>query len=282
MVVGLVALRVQRTWGSKRLWVMWLAPAVMYTSFLLTQIDYTDHTLLSRLVLQFALANFGLVSILSGIVVWHTVVWFGPRLLATTANGRPAGPLEDVRGLMGILGRYEKLLMGQVPNILALDLTGAEAVLAELETLTPAQLSAIEACHHMNVRRLRQRSILGWGWRSKLAGLIGVIGSLVLAAEHVGVLKFKDIDLWLFISGITLMGLDMSSILARSIITGVVCVVMLFIANGIYFLPILRRLQAFEDILTITKAYRKGQAETPEFTAQKASVEDPDRIWTEA
>jgi hypothetical protein len=169
--------------------------------------------------------------------------------------------------------------MGQVPNILALDLTGAEDVLAELETLTPAQLSAIEACHHTNVRRLRQRSILGWRWQSKLAGLIGVIGSLVLAAEHVGILKFKDIDLWPLISGITVMGLDMPSIIGRSVITFFVIVLMLFIVNGIRFLPILQRLQAFEDILTITKAYRKGQAETSKATAQKASSEEPENMW---
>jgi hypothetical protein len=38
----------------------------------------------------------------------------------------------------------------------------AEDVLAELDTLTTAQLSAIEECHRMNVRRLRQGSIVGW------------------------------------------------------------------------------------------------------------------------
>jgi hypothetical protein len=97
--------------------------------------------------------------------------------------------------------------MSQVPSILAFDLTGDEGVLAELETLTPAQLSAIEACHRMNVRRLRQRSILGWNWRSKLTALVGAIVALVSAAEYVGILKFKGIDLWSVIGGITIWGI---------------------------------------------------------------------------
>ena len=50
--------------------------------------------------------------------------------------------------------------MGLVPNILARARIGAEVLRAELETLTIAQLSAIEECHRINVRRLRHCSIV--------------------------------------------------------------------------------------------------------------------------
>jgi hypothetical protein len=205
-IVGTLAVIVQRKFGSNWLWVAWLAPAIVYTGFLLTQVDYNVHSISSRLVLSFAASQFVFGSLFSGVVVWHTAVWFGPRPPSAASNGMSdlpltvsAGKLEDEHGLAGILGRYQKLLvtyatalarmpptlnpypsvlraflsafrgfspssmrrarervrqMGQVPNILAIDLTGAEDVLAELETLTTAQLSAIEECHRMNVRRL--------------------------------------------------------------------------------------------------------------------------------
>jgi hypothetical protein len=159
--------------------------------------------------------------------------------------------------------------MGHVPSILAFDLIGAEAVLAELEALTPAQLSAIEVCHRLNMRRLRQRSILGRNWRSLLTGLIGMIAGLVYATEYVGILKFKDIDFWSLVSGITMSGMDTPSIIARMVIAGVVFGLMPFMLNIIRFLPFLQRLQAFEDVLTITNTYRKGQAEIPKGTRRR-------------
>jgi hypothetical protein len=317
-IVGLVAFIVQRKLSSKWLrvaclTVTCLAPPVMYTSFLLTRVDYTVHALISYPVLRFAAANLRLWSAFCGVFVWHTVATFGPRPVTSGANGTPSGLLEDGRGLTGILRRYDALLktyntaldaadpnpfplvgqavlvwfrgfspssvrlareqrrqIGPLPNIniLVRDLTGAECVLAELEALTPAQLSAIEACHHVNVRRLHRRSIFGWGWRSKLAMLIAVAAGLVSAAEYVGVLKWKDIDLWSFISGITLMGTDTPSIIARSVIIGFLVMLVWCLRNGVYFLPRLQRLWAFEDILTIAKAYRKGDSETTKPSAK--------------
>jgi hypothetical protein len=38
--------------------------------------------------------------------------------------------------------------------------------------------------------------------------------------------------------------------------------VLFFIGNPMTFFPILRRVQAFEDILTIAKAYCKGESGT--------------------
>ena len=257
-IVSLGAFIIERKLGSKWVWVAWIAPPVMYTSFLLTQVDYTVHAPISYPVFRFAGANLLLWSAFCGGFVWHTGFWFGPRPEISGANGTPLGLLEDGRGLTGILRRYDALLktyataldaadpqpfpllgqavvvwfrsflpsslrlsrerrrrMGSIPNTLVLHLTGAEYVLAELEALTPAQLSAIEACHQMNVRRLRQRSILGWAWRSKLATLTAVAAGLISAAEYVGVLKLKDIDPWPVISGITLTGMDIPSMIAR-------------------------------------------------------------------
>jgi hypothetical protein len=169
--------------------------------------------------------------------------------------------------------------MGQVPSILAVDLIGTEGLLAELETLTPAQFAAMEACHRINVRRLRQRSIVGWNWRSLLAGLVGAIVGLVSAAEYVGILKLKDIDLWSLTGGVTMWGMDTLSVIARMVIAGFIFVLLQLIVNGMRFFPFLQRLRAFEDILTIAKAYRKGQAETPKDTTQKATIEDSESVW---
>ena len=109
-VVGLMAVIVQRKFGSKWLWVVWLAPGMMYTSFLLTRVDYTVHSMISRPVLWFATSNFALWSAFSGIMVWYVVTWFGLQPAASGSNGIPAGLLEEARGLPGILRAYNKLL----------------------------------------------------------------------------------------------------------------------------------------------------------------------------
>jgi hypothetical protein len=328
VVVGIVAVIVQRKFGSKWLWVVWLAPAVIYTGFLLTQVDYNVHSIISRPIFSFATANFVLMSALSGMVVWHTSVWFGPRPPSVGSDGMsgpplrvPAGHVENVHGLTSILRRYYALLatyttaleeagrfnpypsvwhafleafrgflpsairqnrervrqISQVPNVLGMDFIGAENILVELETLTIAQLSAIEECHRINVRRLRQRSI--FGWKSQLAVLITAVTGVVLAAERVGILKLKDIDLWPLMSGITMMGTDMPSSIFRAVIFVFVLVLMRFISDGIRYLPLLQRLRAFEDILTIAKAYRKERAERIELKAQKGSADDPESMW---
>jgi hypothetical protein len=328
VVVGIVAVIVQRKFGWKWLWVVWLTPAVVYTGFLLTQVDYNVHSIISRPVLSFATANFVLMSVFSGMVVWHTSVWFGPRPPSAASDGMgglpltvPAGHVENAHGLTSILRRYHALLamyttaleaagrfnpypsvwrfflevfrgflpssirqsrerlrqMSQVPNVLGMDFISAENILVELETLTIAELSAIEECHRINVRHLRQRSI--FGWKSQLAVLITAVTGVVLAAERVGVLKLKDIDVWHLMSGITMMGTDMPSSIFRAVIFVFVFVLMRFISDGTRYLPILQRLRAFEDILTIAKAYRKEHAETIELKAQKGSTDDPESMW---
>ena len=45
------------------------------------------------------------------------------------------------------------------------------------------------------------------------------------------------------------------------VLYGLVLVMVFFIINIMTFRPALRRVQAFEDILTIAKAYRKGPSE---------------------
>jgi hypothetical protein len=61
VALGVVAYKVERKWSSRWLWVVWLAPPVLFTVFLLSLVDYTVHTLISRPVLWFALVNFGLM-----------------------------------------------------------------------------------------------------------------------------------------------------------------------------------------------------------------------------
>jgi hypothetical protein len=146
----------------------------------------------------------------------------------------------------------------QAPNALMRDLAGADVVLAELETLTPAQLSAIEECHRVNVKRLGQRSFLSWNWRSGVAVSVAAIGSLAIAAEKVA--GVKPSDLWALMSGITLTGITLQSNILI-LLYGSVMLMLGVILNIMTFRPALRRVQAFEDILTIAKAYRKGSSE---------------------
>jgi hypothetical protein len=68
-----------------------------------------------------------------------------------------------------------------------MDLIGAEAVLAELEMLTPAQFSAVQECHRVNVRRLRQRFIIDLSrWVTLFTVIAGVSAALVEGAKKSG------------------------------------------------------------------------------------------------
>jgi hypothetical protein len=147
----------------------------------------------------------------------------------------------------------------RAPNALMRDLAGADVVLAELEKLTTAQLSAIEQCHLVNTRRVsRRRFTIGpiseWSEKGKL---LATAATAVLGSLGVG----KVSDLWPLIRGITFTeGILQSSIII--IFSIVVFPLMGLLISSMTFTPILRRLQAFEDILTIAKAYRKGINET--------------------
>jgi hypothetical protein len=155
--------------------------------------------------------------------------------------------------------RVSSAQFDRAPNALMRDLAGADVVLAELETLTAAQLSAIEECHRVNVKRLRQRSLLRWNWRSGVAVLVAAIGSLAVAAEKVA--GVKPSDLWPLMSGMTLTGITLQSNIVI-LLYGLVLLMMVVTINIMTFRPVLRRVQAFEDILTIAKAYGKGDRET--------------------
>jgi hypothetical protein len=147
----------------------------------------------------------------------------------------------------------------QVPNALTRDLAGASTVLAELDKLTAAQLTAIEECHRVNIRRLRQRSFLRWELWSKIiavgATLVAAVGYGVTALDKVA--GIKPGDLWAYIGTIDLTGVASSLTLWGVFL--LVMVVVFVITNLITFLPILRRVRAFEDVLTIAKAYRKEE-----------------------
>jgi len=148
------------------------------------------------------------------------------------------------------------------------DLIGAKAVLAELKTLTIAQLSAIDECHRINMRRQRQRSIFGWKWQSGVAVLVSALVSLVGAAEKVG--GVKSSDLLPLIKGVNLTGVDLQSSIIRGVIFFLVTVLIFFVMNFIIALPIQRRVRAFDDILTIAKAYRKGPSETAKLSGEQS------------
>jgi hypothetical protein len=147
-----------------------------------------------------------------------------------------------------------------VPNALMRDLASADAVLVELEALTPAQLSAIEECHRVNTRRVRRRSltigpIIEWSEKSKLLAVVVVA---VLGSLGVG----KVDDLWPLMRGITFTwAIPQSNIIIYGVVMFLMFLIFLLM-NLMTFRPVLRRLQAFEDILTIAKAYRKGLSET--------------------
>jgi hypothetical protein len=158
--------------------------------------------------------------------------------------------------------RVSRSQFDRVPNALARDLAGASTVLAKLERLTAAQYSAIEECHRANVRRLRRRTILGWPW-GKIAVVCAACGTLitsaVAAAEKVA--GVKPSDLWPFIRD-AILAWDTLRPNLIIVLYGLVMVLMFFIINIWTFLPALRRVQAFEDILTIAKAYCQGDSGT--------------------
>lgn len=122
----------------------------------------------------------------------------------------------------------------------------------------------------MNIRRLRQRSIFRWEWWAKLtavgATFVTVVGYGVDVLDTVA--GVKPGDLWPHIKNIDLTAVTFRSNFTLWGVTFLVMVAIFFIINRITFAPALRRVTAFEDILTIAKAYRKGDSDT-----NKPSVE---------
>ena len=90
-----------------------------------------------------------------------------------------------------------------------------------------------------------------------------MIGYLSIVAEKVS--GIKPSDLWPLMSGITLTRADLQSNITQGVIFISIMLVIILMGIGISimtFLPALRRAQAFEDMLIIAKAYRKGYSET--------------------
>jgi hypothetical protein len=214
----------------------------------------------------------------------------------------PTGKLENTYGLQGILRKYHELLdtfaiafdtafgsaldhphrpvlreffrsfavhhasymrqagpfyrqFDRVPDALMKALAGADAVLAALDVLTTAQLSAIEECHRINTRLVKQQ-------RFNVSPIIdGIQKNKLLIAIAAAVLGFFGVqkmgDVQPLISGINFTWADIAIVSL-----GLATLTIVYLFNILTFIPILRRLQAFEDLLTIAKAYRKGSAET--------------------
>jgi hypothetical protein len=156
----------------------------------------------------------------------------------------------------------------QVPNILRRDLIGAEVVLAKLGELTTGQLAAIEACHRINQRRVHQRFILPvFAKKAIPAVVISSIGGLIPVVEKAGqVVGIKWPEVWSSIVASRVSWLDGLIIMTLP----ATIVLMAVILNAITSRPILRRLQAFADILTIAIAYRKGLGETAKPSAESS------------
>jgi hypothetical protein len=155
----------------------------------------------------------------------------------------------------------------QVPNALASDLAGAATVLAELEMLTTAQLSAVEECHRVNARRVRERTILGWSWKKVAAALTLCSSAVALGwnmVEKIWEVKPSNlrglVNSETFINWDILTGTDLLSATIRGVIFCGAMFAFFIAVQFVTFSPILRRLQAFEDILTIANAYYKGDS----------------------
>jgi hypothetical protein len=218
------------------------------------------------------------------------ILWRYQELLATFATAldtalasTPANPYQSVlRGFYGFIRTFSPSYQQQakaserqfkrVPNALRRGLAGAAAVLAELETLTPAELSAIEECHRVNVRRLRRRSVFSWSWKT-----IGVVFTTLsgIAVTAMNVWGVKTDDLWPLIKGVNLTGADLQSAIIKTAILFLVGATVGLLTNLLGFFPILNRVQAFEDILTIAKAYRKLPGEATKSPAEP-SLTDAD------
>jgi hypothetical protein len=126
-------------------------------------------------------------------------------------------------------------------------------VLAELEMLTPGQLAAIEECHRVNIRRLKKRSVLSW--KGGLVVVFPVIGYLAAAVEKI--VGVKPDDLWPLITKAVLTGATFGSNFF-TLLYGLAMFFIFLLINIRTFQPALNRAYAFEDLLTIAKAYRKG------------------------
>jgi hypothetical protein len=111
---------------------------------------------------------------------------------------------------------------------------------------------------------------LRWDWWGKTTVFWGavatIIGYGVVAAENV--VGVKPGDLWPLIRDIKLTGADFQSHMTQVFIFALLLILFSFIKNIMTFLPILRRVQAFEDILTVAKAYRKWLSETTKSPAE--------------
>jgi hypothetical protein len=233
-----------------------------------------------------ALILFPLFLTLSGMVVWLVAVIVLPRTVPDEASpaGPPGGP-EETHVLLGIPRRYQALLdahrearqraivrpwyrrmfrlyvpsyarqdLGEVhqqwrtPDVFMRDFIAAAPVLTELSQMSTAGLSALEAYHRVNLRRVRQRL-------RPVRVIAGALPAVIIAASRVlpsGTLTLAKLDVarasilafvaqpqyvgWMYVLGGLALG---------------------FIAGSIIVWWMQRRLEVLGELLTVALAHRR-------------------------
>ena len=123
-------------------------------------------------------------------------------------------------------------------------------VLGKLGELTTAQLSAIEVCHRINLGRLRQRFLVWIPQAVFISAMVGLIPTIEKVSQAVGI-TWADIWSSIIASGAWRRNWPIFIFPAAGFVVGT-------ILNFITFGPLLGRLQAFDAMLTIAKAYRQA------------------------
>jgi hypothetical protein len=221
---------------------------------------------------------------LSGMVAWLVAFFVPPRTAPEEAprEGPPGRP-EDTHELQGLPRRYQALLVAhrealravrrpwyrgmfrtyvpsyawqdfseglrvsRVPDVFGRDFAAAASVLTELGELPTAQLSALEAYHRINLRRVRRRFI-------PARGIVGALIPALVLASRVSSVRL-DPQQWPVVQ---------TSILAfatdpqyRSFLGLLVGIVLGLIAGNIVVGWMQRRLDAFGELLTVALARRR-------------------------
>jgi hypothetical protein len=231
---------------------------------------------------------------LSGMVVWLVSLIVPPR--TTPEDAPSTGPSwrpEDTHELLGLPRCYQALLVAHrearqqavdrpwyhamfrlyVPSYVRQDLGSARQfwrapdlfrrhfvatapVLAALSEMPTARLSALEAYHRVNLKRVRRRSIPVRVLAGALPA-VSVVASRVLPSVTTPPAKWDAVraSLLAFVAQPQHWGF----------MSGLVGIVLGVIASSIAAWWMQHRLEAFGDILTVAVAHRRQEGMTPPF-----------------
>jgi hypothetical protein len=298
VLVVMGAIFVQRKFGWKGLLVVWLGSTVLATGFYVTWYCLTSplslrETLANALTL--ALVLLPMFLFFSGILLWIIAIVVPPP----SERGhfppiRPLGRLEDMHELPSVPWRYQELLTAyaetckkavirpsfrayfpsyirqnsiltrqswHVPNIIMRDFVAAEAVLTELGEITPAQLSALEAYHQINLKHVKRRliplKVAVWSLPTTVLAFSKALPNLITALEKRGMIVTLQWDaVW---PSVLAFGTQSSNWGIIGFISGII---LGLIAVTITAWWMQHRLEAFGNILTVALAYRRKESKT--------------------